>query len=48
MVEQEQLDNMMIDMDGTENKCESQQLIIMNTRLEPSPSIVYKFNLCDI
>lgn len=31
MVEQEQLDNMMIQMDGTENKCESQQVVI-NTR----------------
>lgn len=25
VVEQEKLDNMMIDMDGTENKCESMQ-----------------------
>lgn len=25
MVEQEKLDNMMIDMDGTENKCEPKQ-----------------------
>lgn len=28
VVEQEQLDNMMIQMDGTENKCESQLIIL--------------------
>lgn len=28
VVEQEQLDNMMIEMDGTENKCESKQVVM--------------------
>lgn len=37
VVEQEQLDNMMIQMDGTENKCES-QLVILD---DPSTSRVY-------
>lgn len=37
VVEQEQLDNMMIQMDGTENKCESQLVIID----DPSISRVY-------
>lgn len=37
VVEQEQLDNMMIQMDGTENKCESQLVIID----DPSTSRVY-------
>lgn len=36
VVEQEQLDNMMIQMDGTENKCESQLVID-----DPSTSRVY-------
>lgn len=33
MVEQEQLDNMMIEMDGTENKCELEQLTINNNQI---------------
>lgn len=31
VVEQEQLDNMMIEMDGTENKCESKHDGMTNT-----------------
>lgn len=33
VVEQEQLDNMMIEMDGTENKCELEQLAINNNQI---------------
>lgn len=33
MVEQEQLDNMMIEMDGTENKCDLEQLAINNNQI---------------
>lgn len=40
MVEQEQLDNMMIQMDGTENKCESQRVVINSRPVQQHPESI--------
>lgn len=41
MVEQEQLDNIMIQMDGTEKKCESQQVV---KQTPASTTTIWKIN----